>query len=194
MEWFCMVILVKYVTKYCMFFTGWSTVHGCTHWRSLLPSSAITSSMWCYWFFRYSTFTGLLLLKLIFSKVCLQVLLFMYVKERNENAAHFSNVSQESWDCPYLNVSLWHISVLQLEGDDRSDEEEDDSDSPKERNNTLSHINGSGARGRRANGHWHIYWQKEMDKKGNEQQKTYSVCSSWNRMALQKRVNTLKQK
>ncbi|XP_023259622.1 ceramide synthase 2-like isoform X3 [Seriola lalandi dorsalis] len=39
-----------------------------------------------------------------------------------------------------------------LEGDDRSDEEEDDSDSPKERNHKLSHMNGSGARGR-ANGH-----------------------------------------
>ncbi|KAM7414508.1 hypothetical protein PAMA_019360 [Pampus argenteus] len=39
-----------------------------------------------------------------------------------------------------------------LEGDDRSDEEEDDSDSPQERDHKLSHINGSGARGR-ANGH-----------------------------------------
>ncbi|XP_068459335.1 ceramide synthase 2 [Clinocottus analis] len=39
-----------------------------------------------------------------------------------------------------------------LEGDDRSDEEEDDSDSPKEKTHKLSHTNGSGARGR-ANGH-----------------------------------------
>uniref|UniRef100_A0A3P9I8S9 Ceramide synthase 3b n=1 Tax=Oryzias latipes TaxID=8090 RepID=A0A3P9I8S9_ORYLA len=39
-----------------------------------------------------------------------------------------------------------------LEGDVRSDEEEEDSDSPKERNHKLSHMNGSGARGR-ANGH-----------------------------------------
>lgn len=42
--------------------------------------------------------------------------------------------------------------VLQLDGDDRSDEEEDDSDLPKERHHKLKHINGSGARGR-ANGH-----------------------------------------
>ncbi|XP_031721015.1 ceramide synthase 2 isoform X1 [Anarrhichthys ocellatus] len=40
-----------------------------------------------------------------------------------------------------------------LEGDDRSEEEEDDdSDSPKDRRHKLSHINGSGARGR-ANGY-----------------------------------------
>ncbi|XP_026167825.1 ceramide synthase 2 isoform X1 [Mastacembelus armatus] len=39
-----------------------------------------------------------------------------------------------------------------LEGDDRSDEEEDDSDSPKEENHKLNHTNGSGVRGR-ANGH-----------------------------------------
>ncbi|XP_040018418.2 ceramide synthase 2 [Gasterosteus aculeatus] len=39
-----------------------------------------------------------------------------------------------------------------LEGDERSDEEEDDSDSPRERDNKLSHKNGTGARDR-ANGH-----------------------------------------
>ncbi|XP_033997714.1 ceramide synthase 2 [Trematomus bernacchii] len=48
---------------------------------------------------------------------------------------------------------LLKLIFNKLEGDDRSDEEEDDSDSPKERNNKLSHINGSGARGRGANGH-----------------------------------------
>ncbi|XP_034089478.1 ceramide synthase 2 [Gymnodraco acuticeps] len=47
---------------------------------------------------------------------------------------------------------LLKLIFIKLEGDDRSDEE-DDSDSPKERNNKLSHINGSGTRGRGANGH-----------------------------------------
>lgn len=59
------------------------------------------------------------------------------------------------FESPSYSIStLWliSISVLQLEGDDRSDEEEDDSDSQNERNHKLSHINGSGARGR-ANGH-----------------------------------------
>lgn len=49
---------------------------------------------------------------------------------------------------------LWLIWILQLEGDDRSDEEEEDSDSPKETKRKLSHMNGDGARGR-PNGHWH---------------------------------------
>ncbi|XP_030586663.1 ceramide synthase 2 [Archocentrus centrarchus] len=47
---------------------------------------------------------------------------------------------------------VYKFIFSQLEGDDRSDEEEDDSDPPKERNSKLSHMNGSGARGR-ANGH-----------------------------------------
>ncbi|KAM4618881.1 ceramide synthase 2 [Polymixia lowei] len=47
---------------------------------------------------------------------------------------------------------LYKFVFSKLEGDDRSDEEEVDSDSPKERNQRLSHRNGSGARGR-ANGH-----------------------------------------
>lgn len=51
-----------------------------------------------------------------------------------------------------LHLPPWLVFILQLEGDDRSDEEEDDSDSPKERNHKLSHRNGSGARGR-ASGH-----------------------------------------
>lgn len=51
----------------------------------------------------------------------------------------------------HLLTLLWRI--LQLEGDDRSDEEEDDSDSPEERKCKLNHSNGAGARGR-ANGHW----------------------------------------
>ncbi|XP_068169675.1 ceramide synthase 2 [Antennarius striatus] len=55
----------------------------------------------------------------------------------------------------------WALLILQmvykfifskLEGDDRSDEEEDDSDSPKERNHKVNHKNGVGLRGR-ANGH-----------------------------------------
>lgn len=48
--------------------------------------------------------------------------------------------------------SLGLIFILQLEGDDRSDEEENDSDSPEERYHKLSHTNSSGARDR-ANGH-----------------------------------------
>ncbi|XP_071393781.1 ceramide synthase 2-like [Centroberyx affinis] len=47
---------------------------------------------------------------------------------------------------------LYKFVFSKLEGDDRSDEEEDDSESPKERKHRLSHRNGSGARGR-ANGH-----------------------------------------
>uniref|UniRef100_A0A8C4DKL4 Ceramide synthase 3b n=1 Tax=Dicentrarchus labrax TaxID=13489 RepID=A0A8C4DKL4_DICLA len=47
---------------------------------------------------------------------------------------------------------LYKCIFSKLEGDDRSDAEEDDSDSPMERNHKSSHINGSGARGR-ANGH-----------------------------------------
>lgn len=47
---------------------------------------------------------------------------------------------------------LYKFIFSKLEGDDRSDEEEDDSDSPKERNHKSSHMNGSGVRGR-ANGH-----------------------------------------
>ncbi|XP_047451272.1 ceramide synthase 2 [Mugil cephalus] len=47
---------------------------------------------------------------------------------------------------------LYKCLFSTLEGDDRSDEEEDDSDSLKDRNHKQSHMNGSGARGR-ANGH-----------------------------------------
>ncbi|KAM3870710.1 ceramide synthase 2-like [Diretmus argenteus] len=47
---------------------------------------------------------------------------------------------------------LYKFVFSKLEGDDRSHEDEDDSDSPKEKNQRLSHRNGSGARGR-ANGH-----------------------------------------
>lgn len=47
---------------------------------------------------------------------------------------------------------VYKFIFSKLEGDDRSDEEEDDSDSSKETNHKLSHINGSGARDR-ANGH-----------------------------------------
>lgn len=47
---------------------------------------------------------------------------------------------------------LYKCIFTKLDGDDRSDEEEDDSDLPKERHHKLKHINGSGARGR-ANGH-----------------------------------------
>ncbi|KAF1386668.1 hypothetical protein PFLUV_G00097260 [Perca fluviatilis] len=44
------------------------------------------------------------------------------------------------------------VIFSELEGDDRSDEEENDSDSPEERYHKLSRTNSSGARGR-ANGH-----------------------------------------
>nr|XP_046250813.1 ceramide synthase 2 [Scatophagus argus]XP_046250814.1 ceramide synthase 2 [Scatophagus argus] len=48
---------------------------------------------------------------------------------------------------------FYKFLFTKLEGDDRSDEEEEeDSDSAKERNHILSHINGSGIRGR-ASGH-----------------------------------------
>lgn len=48
-------------------------------------------------------------------------------------------------------LPLWLTCILQLEGDDRSDEEEEDSDPPSDKR--QSHLNGSGIRGR-ANGHW----------------------------------------
>ncbi|XP_058502493.1 ceramide synthase 2 [Solea solea] len=47
---------------------------------------------------------------------------------------------------------LCKVIFSKLEGDDRSDEEEEDSDAAKERNHKLSHTNGPGARDR-ANGH-----------------------------------------
>ncbi|XP_075997954.1 ceramide synthase 2 isoform X2 [Genypterus blacodes] len=47
---------------------------------------------------------------------------------------------------------LYKFIFSKLEGDDRSDEEEDDSDALKERNHKPNHINVSGGRGR-ANGH-----------------------------------------
>ncbi|XP_041794167.1 ceramide synthase 2 [Chelmon rostratus] len=47
---------------------------------------------------------------------------------------------------------VYKFIFSKLDGDDRSDEEEDDSDSLKETNQKLSHTNGSGARGR-ASGH-----------------------------------------
>ncbi|XP_029010538.1 ceramide synthase 2 [Betta splendens] len=47
---------------------------------------------------------------------------------------------------------VYKLICGKLEGDDRSDEEEDDSDSPEERRHKLNHSNGAGVRGR-ANGH-----------------------------------------
>ncbi|XP_028286781.1 ceramide synthase 2 [Parambassis ranga] len=47
---------------------------------------------------------------------------------------------------------VYKFIFSKLEGDDRSDEEEDDSDSAQETNHKLSHKNGPGVRGR-ANGH-----------------------------------------
>lgn len=63
----------------------------------------------------------------------------------------------------FSSSSLWLIFILQLEGDDRSDEEEDDTDSPKEKQHKLSHINGSGIRGR-ASGHWHMQTDRNREK------------------------------
>lgn len=60
----------------------------------------------------------------------------------------------------FTTSSPWPIFILQLEGDDRSDEEEEDSDSPRERNHKPSHMNGSGGRGR-ANGHWDTETERE---------------------------------
>lgn len=50
--------------------------------------------------------------------------------------------------------SVWHVFIQQLDGDVRSDEEEDDSDSQKNIKHKMNHINGAmnGARDR-ANGH-----------------------------------------
>ncbi|XP_017261005.1 ceramide synthase 2 isoform X1 [Kryptolebias marmoratus] len=56
------------------------------------------------------------------------------------------------WAFLILRMVYNFIFNKQLEGDVRSDEEEDDSDPPKEQKHKLSHINGYGARGR-ANGH-----------------------------------------
>lgn len=55
----------------------------------------------------------------------------------------------------------WLICVLQLEGDDRSDqeEEEDDSDPPSDKRQSL--INGSAVRDR-ANGHWRPLTAEEI--------------------------------
>lgn len=64
---------------------------------------------------------------------------------------------------------LWLNLTKHLEGDVRSDEEEEDSDSPKEGNHKLSHMNGSGARGR-ANGHWHTKTVVEEKKDGQQKQ------------------------
>ncbi|XP_061898576.1 ceramide synthase 2 [Entelurus aequoreus] len=47
---------------------------------------------------------------------------------------------------------LYKCLFTKLEGDDRSDEEEDDGDSPKEQSYTCRHVNGVGVRGR-ASGH-----------------------------------------
>ncbi|KAM9375390.1 ceramide synthase 2 isoform 2-T7 [Pholidichthys leucotaenia] len=47
---------------------------------------------------------------------------------------------------------VYKFIFSELEGDDRSDEEEDDTDSPKEENHKVSEMNGSAARGR-ASGH-----------------------------------------
>lgn len=49
-------------------------------------------------------------------------------------------------------ASIFSFYLSQLEGDERSDEEEDDTDSQKEQKPKPSHVNGSGIRGR-ANGH-----------------------------------------
>lgn len=49
-----------------------------------------------------------------------------------------------------LRIPLRLTCILQLDGDDRSDEEEEDSDPPSDKR--RSHLNGSGIRGR-ANGH-----------------------------------------
>ncbi|XP_069018899.1 ceramide synthase 2 [Embiotoca jacksoni] len=51
-----------------------------------------------------------------------------------------------------ISKMVYKLIFSKLEGDDRSDEEENDSDSLKERNHKFRHMNGSGARGR-ANGH-----------------------------------------
>lgn len=55
-----------------------------------------------------------------------------------------------------MKTTLTFFFILQLEGDDRSDEEEDDSEPQSEKQHKVSHINGSGIRGR-ANGHWHLH-------------------------------------
>lgn len=59
--WHMMVILV-YSVKICRVHIsspGWSTARWCTRWRTILPSLATTSSMWCCQFCWYYTSTGL---------------------------------------------------------------------------------------------------------------------------------------
>uniref|UniRef100_A0A3Q3W8H0 Uncharacterized protein n=1 Tax=Mola mola TaxID=94237 RepID=A0A3Q3W8H0_MOLML len=96
-----------------------------------------------YWAFLISR----MLYKFIFSQVCVSLCIFLYLSKTMQilPCAHIL--------CPpsLLSLSVWLIFILQLEGDDRSDEEED-SDSSKEKTHKLSHMNGSGVQGR-ANGH-----------------------------------------
>lgn len=68
--------------------------------------------------------------------------------EKHANSTNYMSCCFSLVHPDFFSSSLWLTFILQLEGDDRSDEEEDDSDSPKERNHKLNHINGSGARGR----------------------------------------------
>lgn len=72
----------------------------------------------------------------------------MLKKEMYENSNSTCLVASFRFTLIFFLFSVAH----QLDGDDRSDEEEDDSDSLKETNQKLSHTNGSGARGR-ASGH-----------------------------------------
>lgn len=77
--------------------------------------------------------------KLLFSKVRVFFLCIFATKQLHQ---------------PIYFVLLFFQLHSQLDGDDRSDEEEDDTDSQMEQKPTSSHVNGSGLRGR-ANGHWH---------------------------------------
>lgn len=84
-----------------------------------------------YWAFLISR----MLYKFIFSTVCVSKRICAY---------RFDEVHAYLW------FTASPTCILQLEGDDRSDEEEDDSDTPSDKK--RSHRNGSGIRGR-ANGH-----------------------------------------
>lgn len=126
--------------------TGWFTAHGCIRWTIFRPFSATTSSTLCWPFYWGFTSTGLFSFWKCFTSCC--------------------SARYVSFFCAYLPLSNCINQFIlfcfvfffqlhsQLDGDDRSDEEEDDTDSQMEQKPTSSHVNGSGLRGR-ANGHWH---------------------------------------
>ena len=136
----------------CMSRTGWSTVPGCTRWTTILPSLDTTSSTWCWWFFSCCTSTGLSSYPGCFTSSSSAWCVFPNI------CFSFPALTRcmHSYGSP---SPLCLICILQLEGDDRSDQEEDDTDPPSDKR--QSHINGSGTRDR-ASGHWHTLTVEEI--------------------------------